>query len=181
MKRWMTALLALTLLALPLTGAVAAKVRTDIPEWTEETVQQFVTDYMSGDEAKLEELLGLYNLQVRRYMPPRTFNAFLSELWWMTGDFQRFGEYYVVDESLKQETKTHVLHLCMEKMDLDLFLTHEVEDNELTNVEFVPAKEQSWIVSDATEAPKAVDEPSTTDEPEVTNRPEATDAPENND
>lgn len=172
MKRWMTALLALMLLIMPMSALGAGKLRTDIPAWTEETVKQYVTDYMSGDEATLEKLLGMYNLQVRRYMPPYTFNAFLSELHWMTGDFQQFGSYYVVDESETRGTKTHVLHLCMEQMDLDLFLTHEVEDNELTNVEFVPAEEGYAVgdeTSEATKAPNATDTPEPTDEPENNN------------
>ncbi len=155
MKRWITALLALMLMTLPVSAAMAAKLRTDIPAWTEETVKQYVTDYMSGDEPTLETLLGMYNLQVRRYMPPYTFNSFLTELEWMTGAFEQFGDYYVVDESETRGTKTHVLHLCMEKMDLDLFLTHEVEDNELTNVEFVPA-EEGYAVGSETPAELAV-------------------------
>lgn len=62
----------------------------------------------------------------------------------MTGSLIGFGDYECFEEK-ERETKTHILRLDMEKVDLDLFLTHELEDNEITNLEFVP------VVTEASE------------------------------
>jgi dipeptidyl aminopeptidase/acylaminoacyl peptidase len=64
----------------------------------------------------------------------------------MTGDFIGFGIYTSYEEP-EQKTKTHVLHLCMEKQDLDLYFTHKNKENdwEVMAVEFVPAEKQDPI------------------------------------
>lgn len=163
MKKSLIALVLTLCLLLPAVS-LADKLRTDIPDWTEDAIKQYLTDYMIGEPEKLDELWGMYNLQVRRYMPPKTFVHFLSELKWMTGDFLGFGEYEAFEETDLQ-TKTHILRLDMEKVDLDLFLTHETEDNEIINLEFVPvAAEEETTQDDAQAAPAETENEEETDE-----------------
>lgn len=140
MKRLIAILLVMILLVPSV--SMAAKKRTDIPDWTEDTVKQYMIDYMIGEPETLEKLLGMYNLQVRRYMPPKTYVHMLDELKWLTGSFLGFGDYECFEETEK-ETKTHILRMDMQYIDIDLFLTHETEDNEIINLEFVPIAKQT--------------------------------------
>ncbi len=146
MKRFLALLLTvLTLsMALPAAGALAAakQMNDGVPVWTEDTVKQYALDFIHGND--LERLFDYYDLQIRRYMPMDTYRAMLTEIEWMTGGFTGFGTY----ESFEEKTsKTHVLHLCMEKQDLDLYFTHKnkADDWEVMAVEFVPAEEQTPI------------------------------------
>ena len=82
------------------------------------TVTQYALDFIHGND--MERLYGYYDLQIRRYMPMDTYQAMLTEIEWMTGEFIEFGTYSEFEEP-EQQTKTHVLHLCMEKQDLDLY------------------------------------------------------------
>ena len=99
----------------------------------------------------MERLWGYYDLQIRRYMPMTTYRGFLSELSWKTGAFEGFGSYTCFDETVlapdDAPLKTHVLHLCMERQDLDLYFTHKnaEDDWEIMAVEFVFAGEQEII------------------------------------
>ncbi len=138
---WMVAL-CMVFSVLPV-GALAAKQMNDgVPVWNEETVKQYALDFIRGED--LARLRGYYDLQLRRYMPMETYQRLLTELEWMTGDFVEFGTYTSFAEE-NRKTKTHVLHLCMEKQDLDLYFTHKdkSDDWEVMAVEFIPAEKQA--------------------------------------
>lgn len=144
MKRVVTLLLVLTLAitCLPVSAFAKAKQMNDgVPVWTEETVRQYALDYIEGKS--MSRLWGYYDLQIRRYMPMATYEALLIDLEWMTGAFLELGSYRSFSEP-ELKLKTHVLHLCMEKQDLDLYFTHKdkEDDWEVMAVEFVPAKEE---------------------------------------
>jgi len=148
MKRHVALILTLCVMlwTVPVTSLAAARqMRDGVPVWNEQTVKEYARDYMAGEN--LETLLGYYDLQVRRYMPMATYETMLSEIEWMTGEFIEFGTYssYVEPEHM---TKTHVLHLCMEKQDLDMYFVHKdkPDDWEVMAIEFVPAAKQ--LVSD---------------------------------
>ncbi len=135
--------LCLSLLAIPTTSLAKAKQMNDgVPVWNEETVKAYTLDFVQGND--LERLRGYYDLQIRRYMPMDTYQALLTEIEWMTGEFIDFGTYSSFAEP-EQKTKTHVLHLCMEKQDLDLYFTHKdkEDDWEVMAVEFIPAAKQA--------------------------------------
>ena len=157
MKRWVSLLLTLTLVLgmLPMVGAAAASkyMNDDVPVWDEGTVKQYALDFIHGND--LQRLFGYYDLQIRRYMPMDTFSAMLTEIEWMTGAFVGFGDYSAVAEP-ERKTKTHVLHLCMEKQDLALHFTHKntADDWEIMAVEFVPADKQA-VVDAETESEEA--------------------------
>lgn len=145
MRRLLTMVLAFLLLVgcLPVSSAGAAtkQMRDGVPVWDEDTVKQYALDFIQGSD--FERLFNYYDLQVRRYMPMDTFTAMLTEIEWMTGGFVGFGTYDSFNEDALK-TKTHVLHLCMEKQDLDLYFTHknEEDDWEVMAVEFVPGEKQ---------------------------------------
>lgn len=145
MKKRLIALLMvliLTLSALPASSLAAKQMEDGVPVWTEETVKDYALQYIRGEN--LDTLRGYYDLQIRRYMPMETYETMLTEIEWMTGAFVQFGTYESFEEPA-QKTKTHVLHLCMEKQDLDLFFTHKdkEDDWEIMAVEFVPANKQA--------------------------------------
>ncbi|HPS81349.1 MAG TPA: alpha/beta fold hydrolase, partial [Candidatus Limiplasma sp.] len=110
------------------------------------TVKQYAADFIAGNS--FERLFGYYDLQIRRYMPIDTFTGMLTEIEWMTGDFVAFGQYATYEEP-ELKTKTHVLHLCMQKQDLDLYFTHKnkEDDWEVMAVEFVPSAKQDVPVN----------------------------------
>lgn len=145
MKRILALLMVCVLLCGCVPGvAFAAKrkqMSTDLPEWTEETVSQYALDYIEGKS--MDRLWSYYDLQIRRYLPLDSFSTFLLELEFMTGDFLGLGSYDSFEEPA-QKLKTHVLHLCMEKQDIDLYFTHKNTKNdwEIMAVEFVPAEKQ---------------------------------------
>jgi len=144
MKKFLSVLLMLTLVLGCLPGsslAVAKQMNEGVPVWDESTVKQYALDFIHGND--FERLFGYYDLQIRRYMPMDTFSAMLTEIEWMTGEFEQFGTYTSFEDEATK-TKTHVLHLCMEKQDLDLYFTHKntVDDWEVMAVEYVPAAEQ---------------------------------------
>ncbi len=148
MKRFLSLMVALVLMVslLPMSAALAKakQMRDGVPVWTEETVKQYALDFIHANN--LERLFSYYDLQIRRYMPMETYQAMLTELEWMTGAFTGFGIYTSFEEP-ELKLKTHVLHLCMEKQDLDLYFTHKnkEDDWEVMAVEFVPAEEQTPI------------------------------------
>lgn len=144
MKRLFAILTAAALLValLPASAFAAAKqMNDDVPVWTEETVRQYALDYIEG--TSMSRLWGYYDLQIRRYMPMETFQALLTDLEWMTGEFIELGSYRSFEEP-ENQLKTHVLHLCMEKQDLDLYFTHKnkEDDWEIMAIEFVPAEDE---------------------------------------
>lgn len=141
MKKALALLTALCLfLSIPVFG-MAAQMEKGVPVWTEETVQQYLADYIEGKS--MDRLYGYYDLQIRRYLAPESFEAFLLDLAFLTGDFQCFGSYRSFEEP-EQKLKTHVQHLCMEKLDLDVYFTHKnkEDDWEIMALEFVPSKEE---------------------------------------
>ncbi len=145
MKRLFAILTAAALLftLLPASAFAAAKqMNDDVPVWTEETVRQYALDYIEG--ISMSRLWGYYDLQIRRYMPMETFQALLTDLEWMTGAFIELGSYRSFEDS-ENQLKTHVLHLCMEKQDLDLYFTHKnkEDDWEIMAIEFVPAEDEA--------------------------------------
>ncbi|MEG2253170.1 MAG: prolyl oligopeptidase family serine peptidase, partial [Clostridia bacterium] len=152
MKRLLALLLTMTLLLSCLPGAAMAKkntqMRDGVPVWTEENVRNYALVYISGK--MMNTLWDYYDLQIRRYMPMTTFESMLTELEWMTGDFLALGTYSSFEDA-KNLTKTHILHLCMEKQDLDMYFTHKNKENdwEIMAVEFVPAEKQK--VSDTSD------------------------------
>ncbi|NLI20444.1 MAG: alpha/beta hydrolase [Clostridiales bacterium] len=144
MKKWLAVLLILTLAIGALPGAalaVAKQMRDGVPVWTRDTVEQYALDFIQLND--MDRLFGYYDLQIRRYMPMDTYCSMLTEIAWMTGNFIEFGTYASFEEP-QQKTKTHILHLCMEKQDLDLYFTHKnkEDDWEVMAVEFVPAAKQ---------------------------------------
>lgn len=122
-------------------AAMADQMEKGVPVWTEETVRQYAMDFMEGKS--MERLWGYYDLQIRRYMPEEAFATQLLELEFMTGDFLGLGSYRSFEEP-ENQLKVHVLHLCMEKQDLDMYFTHKdkEDDWEIMAVEFVPADEE---------------------------------------
>lgn len=141
MKRTIALILMLTLLlsCLPGMSLAAKQMEDDVPVWTEETVRQYALDYIEGKS--MSRLWGYYDLQIRRYMPMDTYEALLIDLEWMTGAFVGLGSYRCFEEP-EYKLKTHVLHLIMEKQDLDMYFTHKkkADDWEVMAVEFVPAE-----------------------------------------
>ncbi|MBP3646319.1 MAG: hypothetical protein J6K55_07820 [Clostridia bacterium] len=147
MKRFLALLMMAVLLIglIPQSAFAAAKQMEDnVPVWTEETVRQYALDYVAGKS--MERLYGYYDLQIRRYMPNETYESLLVDLYWMTGGFLGLGSYRSFAEPERQ-LKTHVLHLCMEKQDLDLYFTHKDKENdwEIMAIEFVPAAEEEVL------------------------------------
>ena len=144
MKRTIALILMLTLLLSCLPGmSLAAKQMEDgVPVWNEETVRQYALDYIEGKS--MSRLWGYYDLQIRRYMPMETYEAMLTDLEWMTGAFLELGSYRSFEEP-ENKLKTHVLHLIMEKQDLDLYFTHKdkEDDWEIMAIEFVPAEKEA--------------------------------------
>lgn len=135
--------LILVLSCLPVNSLAKSKQMEDgVPVWTEDTVRQYALDYIAG--TAMERLYGYYDLQIRRYMPIQAFENFLIDLEFLTGDFQKLGSYRSFTEPQNQ-LKTHVIHLCMEHMDLDMYFTHKdkEDDWEVMALEFVPAEEEN--------------------------------------
>ena len=122
-------------------AARAKQMNDGVPVWNEKTVKEYVRDFIAGND--LERLYGYYDLQIRRYMPMSVYEAMLTELHWMTGEFIEFGTYSSFAEP-EWKTKTHVLHLCMEKQDLDLYFVHKdkPDDWEVMALELVPSEKQ---------------------------------------
>ncbi|MDD3335645.1 MAG: alpha/beta hydrolase [Eubacteriales bacterium] len=121
--------------------AKAKQMNDDVPVWTEETIRQYAEDYVSGKY--MSRLWGYYDLQIQRYMPLSAFETYLTNLEWMTGAFLGLGSYSsFMEPDLK--LKTHILHLCMEKQDLDMYLTHKdkEDDWEIMALQFVPSDRQ---------------------------------------
>lgn len=146
MKKLLSLVLAVVLLTGCMPGAAMAAKKNNqmnegVPVWTEETVSQYILDYIRGDS--MTRLWNYYDLQIRRYLPPLAFETLLTELEFLTGEFQTLGSYRSFEEP-ENELKTHVLHLCMEKQDLDMYFTHKNKENdwEVMALEFVPAEEE---------------------------------------
>lgn len=146
MKRMIALLVMLVMLFtfLPLTVFAAKQMEDNVPVWTEDTVRQYVLDYVEGKS--MERLYGYFDLQIRRYMPNESFENLLVDWHWMTGNFLGLGSYRSFSEPVRQ-LKTHVVHLCMEKQDLELYFTHKDKDNdwEIMAIEFVPAAEENVL------------------------------------
>lgn len=147
MKRFLSLILILVLLMGIFPQAAFAKAKqmnSFVPVWTEETVRQYVLDYVAGHS--MDRLYSYFDLQIRRYMPNETFESLLIDYEWMTGSFQGLGSYRSFSEE-ERKLKTHVVHLCMEKQDLDLYFTHKdkEDDWEIMAVEFVPAAEEKVL------------------------------------
>lgn len=146
--------------------AATSQMRDGVPEWTETTVKQYAMDFINGND--LETLYSYYDLQIRRYMPFLTFSGMMTEIEWMTGGFITFGTYETYEET-DQETRTHVLHLCMEKQDLDLYFTHKNKENdwEVMAVEFVPSAKQEADTSAEAVAAAGADDSDLSDYTEI--------------
>ena len=143
MKRAIALTLMMTIIfaCLPAVSLAAKQMEDDVPVWTEETVRQYALDYIEGKS--MSRLWGYYDLQIRRYMPMETYEAMLTDLEWMTGAFLELGSYRSFEEP-ENKLKTHVLHLNMEKQDLDMYFTHKdkEDDWEIMALEFVPAEKE---------------------------------------
>ena len=167
MKRRLISLLMVILLAVsfvPVSALAAPKqMEPGVPVWGEDTVKEYAFKYIRGEE--LEKLRGYYDLQVRRYMPMETYVTMLTEIHWMTGDFVGFGTYSSFEEPA-EKTKTHVLHLCMEKQDLDLYFTHKnkPDDWEVMGVEFALAERQEVSVNPLASSGAEADAPAYSEE-----------------
>ena len=150
MKRFAAFMLMVMLFAmlLPLSALAAKQMEDDVPVWTEETVRQYVLDYVEGKS--MDRLYGYYDLQIRRYMPNETFESLLVDWYWMTGEFEGLGSYRSFSEP-EHKLRTHVVHLCMEKQDLELYFTHKdkEDDWEIMATEFVPAAEETPVDADS--------------------------------
>lgn len=144
MKRILAYALCIALMLGCLPGVSMAKskqMEDGVPVWTEETVRQYALDYIAGTE--MSRLWNYYDLQIRRYMPQQAFENFLIDLEFLTGDFQKLGSYRCFEEP-ENKQKTHVLHLCMERVDVDMYFTHknQEDDWEVMALEFVPSAEE---------------------------------------
>ncbi len=142
LKKLIALMLCISVLLSCIPGAAfgAAKQMEDgVPVWTEETVRRYALDYISGTE--MTRLWNYFDLQIRRYLPQQAFENFLIDLEFLTGDFRSLGEYRCFEES-ENQLKTHVLHLCMEKQDVDMYFTHKNKENdwEVMAVEFAFAQ-----------------------------------------
>ena len=141
--------------------AASKQMNDDVPVWTEESVRQYALDYVAG--TSMERLWGYFDLQIRRYLPQESYETFLIDLEFLTGDFIGLGSYRSFEEA-EYQLKTHVLHLCMEKQDVEMYFTHKNKENdwEIMAVEFVPAEKQQPIGDDmllvGTEAKEAYTE-----------------------
>jgi len=124
--------------------AAAKQMNDDVPVWTEETVRQYALDYAAG--TSMERLWGYYDLQIRRYLPQESYETFLIDLEFLTGGFLGLGSYRSFEEP-EYQLKTHVVHLCMEKQDVEMYFTHKNKENdwEVMAVEFVPAAKEQPI------------------------------------
>ncbi len=144
MKRAIALTLMMTIIfaCLPAVSLAAKQMEDDVPVWTEETVRQYALDYIEGKS--MSRLWGYYDLQIRRYMPMETYEAMLTDLEWMTGAFLELGSYRSFEEP-ENKLKTHVLHLIMEKQDLDMYFTHKYKEDdwEIMALEFVPAEKEA--------------------------------------
>ena len=145
MKRALALMLVCLLLLGCMPGSALAKAKQmndDVPVWTEETVRQYALDYVEGKS--MERLWGYYDLQIRRYLPTESYAKFLTDLEFLTGNFVGLGSYRSFMEP-ENKLKTHVLHLCMEKQDMDMYFTHKdkEDDWEIMAIEFVPAEKES--------------------------------------
>ena len=150
MKRAIALMLMLTVIlaCLPAVSLAAKQMEDGVPVWNEETVRQYALDYIEGKS--MSRLWGYYDLQIRRYMPMETYEAMLTDLEWMTGALIELGSYRCFEEP-ENQLKTHVLHLIMEKQDLDMYFTHKnkEDDWEVMALEFVPAEKEA--VSDGSD------------------------------
>ena len=91
MKKALALLTALCLLpSIPVLGT-AAQMEKGVPVWTEETVQQYLTDYIEGKS--MDRLYGYYDLQIRRYLPQQAFENFLIDLEFLTGDLHIWASF----------------------------------------------------------------------------------------
>lgn len=154
MKRLLAMLTLCAVLLGCLSGTAAAgQMEKGVPVWTEENVRQYAMDFVEG--RSMDRLWGYYDLQIRRYMPEEAYAAQLLELEFLTGDFLGLGSYRSFEEA-ENQLKVHVLHLCMEKQDLDMYFTHkdEEDDWEIMAVEFVPSEKEepleAWLAPDHT-------------------------------
>jgi len=145
MKKILACILCFAIFMSMIPGIAMAKskqMEDGVPVWNEETVRQYALDYISGTE--MTRLWNYYDLQIRRYTPQQAFENFLIDLEFMTGDFQALGSYRSFEEP-ENKLKTHVLHLCMEKMDVDMYFTHKdkEDDWEVMALEFVFSAEET--------------------------------------
>ncbi len=145
MRRTLAMLLVFTMLfaLAPQSAFAKAKQMNDgVPVWAEDTVRQYMLDYIEG--LSMERLYGYFDLQIRRYMPNEAYESLLGDLEWMTGDFVGFGSYRSFSTP-EEQLKTHVLHLCMEKQDLEVYFTHKdkEDDWEIMAIDFVPAEKEA--------------------------------------
>lgn len=145
MKRFLIYVVCLTMLfgCLPANSLAKSKQMEDgVPVWTEETVRQYALDYVAGTE--MNRLYSYYDLQIERYLPQQAFENFLIDLEFLTGDFQMLGSYRSFEEP-ENQLKTHVLHLCMEQQDVEMYFTHKdkEDDWEVMAIEFVLAEEEA--------------------------------------
>lgn len=142
MKKITALILALALiLSCGAAMAKSKKMDVDLPKWNEENVRQYAMDYIEGKS--MERLWSYYDLQLRRYMPLESFSSQLIDLEFLTGKFVSMGSYRCFEEPNLQ-LKVHVIHLNMEKQDLDMYFTHkdQEDDWEVMAVEFVPAERE---------------------------------------
>ena len=157
MKRFIAIfLMAVILFTLPVQAVAKSKrMDADVPVWTEETVRQYILDYVNG--TNMDVLYSYYDLQIRRYMPERAYQKMLTELEWLTGDFVCLGSYSSFEETDRQ-TKTHVVHMHMQNQDLDVYFTHknQEDDWEIMSFEFVPAAKQEVDMGFAVDTPPPV-------------------------
>ena len=147
MKRFIAYVTCIVLLlsCMPISAMAAnPRMNDNVPVWTEDTVRKYALDYIAARD--IERLWNYYDLQIRRYIPQSAFENFLIDLEFLSGDFIALGSYRSF-ENEDGKLKTHVLHLCMEKLDIDMYFTHknEEDDWEVMALEFVPAEEETII------------------------------------
>ena len=143
MKRIICFVLALMLM-LGCTNALAKSKKMDIAldPWNESNARQYVLDYIEGKS--YERLYSWFDLQIRRYMPFETYTSLLADLNFLTGKFVRLTDSYRTFTDEKGTLQTHVFHMVMEKMDLEVYFSHknEADDWDVMGLDFVPAERE---------------------------------------
>ena len=136
-----TILLCLTIFLLVSNVSYAAKMEDGVPVWDEKSVRVYALEYISGKH--MEKLYSYFDLQIRRYMPVYTYESMFLEMEHITGDFVGLGTYSQFEDE-KNNLKTHILHICMEKQDVDMYFTHKnyEDDWEVMAVEFILSEKQ---------------------------------------
>lgn len=173
-NRLIALLLALALLA-ACAPALAAKKPIALDSDAE--VERILLDYIDGKG--IDEVFDRYYGYLRRHMSKDTMAQYLTKLEPLTGAFIGLGTHDTFFDDVNERT-VHIIHLCMERRDLDFFYSLNAE-NEITSFLFTLSGEQEPLgrplENDAAEV-DADAQADTPDAPDAAGQPDASaDAP----